>query len=850
MLAEETFVELAKERMASMRRRVAGVAIVSAAIWFSHWLWYEADIFSVLWHSHLYRLGQLAICSALTLLAFAARSLPVLEWTTAGLLCLLTVLHGFALLVVSDACFVPFLLTLEWGNIVIALAAALAFRPSVVLFGVTFVVGVAATRLRGGFDPDLSDHLVLALIYTTISISIRNYDTARTAAHLARQELQHVNHLLWRSDEARSRLFTNLSHDFRTPLALIDGDAQRIELDSPDGEARAALQRIRRNAQAMADLTDQLLQMAKLDVQGQVPEARAFSLAVLTKHVVSQFDGASQRGRFRIANLASADCGGLTELVVVADPGHVRRILHNLIGNAVRQFERGASEIHVELSEQAGFVVLDVKNDGPPIAAEHQSLIFERFASFDVSGSVASGIGLPLSRELAELNGGSVELCASAEVTVFRLKLPSAERAPEVDVAELAARSHDLLAAKHEGRPGSESSPASESFSLSEAPANERSPVSESFSVSRMNLLIIEDNLELLELLTSMLGHDFVISTATSVQAALTAIRSSKPDVVLADVMLPDGTGLELLEQLPVLMTGFAPPVVFLSAAADEALRVDALAKGASDFVLKPFNAQELRARLEVACRGVQELEQSLELQRQEFMAELHDGVNSALARAALLLEAAQRRQRYELVPLARRAVMQALDQARSLSGLKARDCVPLGAAVSELESAMRSALAGFDVTCSLQSSSDGTLPALTGVEHHTLGRLAIEACTNALKHGATQQIECSLTVNSGQVELRVSSDSLAKGERENRELDSGKGLMLAGARLDRLNGWIRSEPDAGGRWTLAAGFTGALTPRTAERLRNAQPLSSKTVPSNTLPPKTVPPKTHSAQLN
>ncbi len=779
--ADSGLGELERERVASMRVRFAGVALVSAAIWFSHWLWYEADIFPVRLHSRVYRSGELLICTALVALALSVRSLRKLEWTGTALLCALTLLHGFALLVVADSCFVPFLLTLEWGNVVIALAAALAFRPSVTFFVTTWAVGVAATRLRAGYDADLSDHLVLALIYFTVSISIRNYDRSRLAAHHARHELGQANLALQRSEQARSRLFENLSHDFRTPLALIDGDAQRIALSADDAETEHAVRRMRANTRAMADLTDQLLQVAQLDAKAQSPEPEALGLGRLVGEVVAQFDGGQNQGRIRIS--------GAEDIAAHADPRHVRRIVHNLLANAVRQLERAATEIRVELAEHEGVVSVDVINDGPTIPAERRELIFRRFASFDASGSVASGIGLPLARELAQLNQGKLELLPLTDVTAFRLTLPRAEALP--------ASTADPRAAEV-------------TASLPEATSM---PSSRRQSAGR-RLLVVEDNAQMRELLLSMLRDHFYVTTATSLRDGLEKAASSAPNVLLVDMMLPDGTGLELLEQLPRIVEGVTPPLVFLSAASDEQLRVEALSKGASDFVLKPFGAEELRARLEAACRTADELEGSLKRQRDEFAAELHDGVNSALARAAMLLEAAQRRQRSELVPMAREAVITALDQARSLLVLQSRQSVPLGAATSELEAAVRSALAGFDVECELKTSSDGTLPALTGVEHHTLGRLAVEASTNALKHGAPRQIECSLTVTAGQVELRVTSDSSTSSAAELADLGSGKGLTLAGVRLDRLGGWIRSEPSARGTWTLSAGFAGALATR------------------------------------
>lgn len=776
-----------RARLTGMRWRVVGIAVVSAVVWLSQWLWYEKDIFPQARDSHVYRSGEALICVALVLLAVSARSLRVLEWGALLLLSALTLVHGYALLTVADACFVPFVLTLEWSVIVIALAAALTYRPTLLLFSLTWLVGALATRWRPGFDADLFDHVVLAVIYATVVVSVRNYDQSRRAAQTAQRELELANQALLRADEARTRLFTHLSHDFRTPLALIDGETRALRPTPGDGEAAGALERIRLSAASMTDLIDQLLQVAQLDATRQQPQLQNFDLGELVRRAAAPFDGGPRTGRIHVR----IDAGGA--LLARADPRHAQRILHNLLANAARQLDAGASEVEVRVLESEAQLVITVENDGPTISNERRERIFERFASFDAAGGVASGLGLPLARELAELNGGSLTLEPDPVRTVFRVTLPRAT--------------------------GAESSPLPTTQPARAGSAQVESAPTATPLATRRDLLLVEDNVELARLVENALSHAFTLRRAQSLRQALDAVAERKPDVLLVDLMLPDGSGLELLDGVPRLVPGLPPPIVCLSALADEGARVTALSRGAQDFLLKPFQAQELEARLLGVCRRVEQREAELAAQRQTLLAELHDGVNAALARAALMLQAAENEQRPDLVSRARATVMSALEQARTLSMLEVRGVVPLPVALSELEGELGSVLTGFGLAPGFEASTDGSLNALSGVEHHTLGRLVIEAATNAVKHGRPTRVDCRIGIEDGSVELLVTSDGACSAEEGGAELSTGRGLRLALSRVQRLGGEVESRRSGSHEWTLRAVFPGSLSLRRNSRV-------------------------------
>lgn len=765
---------LEADRVSSMRVRLVAIALLNTAIWLSQAILYESTIFPDRRYALPYRAAEFTLCAGLLWLAARKRPIREMELGATFLLSALLPVHGLALLVVHDSCVVPFLLTMEWSQIVVALAALLSFWPAVTLFAISWVVGVAVVSLRPGFDADLSDHVVLAIIYGVVLASIRSHDRLRVQDFLLRRELEAKNASLRAADESRSRLFVNLSHDLRTPLALIRGEAHALRANVSE-EEQAGLARIERSARDVADLADQLLQAARLDAGRLEAEPAAVDLAALAGHVSAQFSGGVHPGKIRV-NAAS----GSAEVVARVDPVHLRRIVFNLMSNATRQLREGATEVDITVFRDADGVGLDVKNDGPPVPEGQRAQIFERFAAFDREGGMRSGIGLPIARELAELNGGSLTLLPG-EPTVFRLRLPATHEAPGAVPAFETA--FDVPPA--------------------EAPSSSGTLI--------RTLLVVEDHDELRALLTRLLSARFRILAAPNVEAAKRLLDECRPAAVLSDLMLPDGRGHDVLEAVRERFGLAETPVVFLSAIADERERVAAFRAGASDYVVKPFDVDELVARLEAVCERGAERRRALDDQREEFLGELHDGVNAALARAALLLDSASDKDNHgEIVGHARSAVLDALAEARALIQLRQEHVVAWGNAVLELEEQIREAAAGFGVAIRFADETDGSIDCLVAAERHALCRLGVEAITNALRHAQPAALDVSVRAERGRAFLTVENETREKKVSSVRS--TGFGLRAARRRLERLGGSLSVGPAPNGAWRVQAVLPAALS--------------------------------------
>lgn len=752
----------AAERARPMRVRLIAVVAISTAIWISQVVLYEDAIFPVRADSYWYRASELFINLALALLAWKSRSHRQLEWGAVVCFSGLTLAHGFAMMRVEESCVLPFTLTMEWGQMVTILAAMLSFWPSLILLGVTLLVGTLATAARAKWDLDLSDHAVLALIYGVVLLSIRHFDRLRRGEFSARTRLETANHALREAERARSWLFQNLSHDFRTPLALIQAEAELLERRGQHAEL-AGLSRIRANALALADLTSELLQLAKLESGSRSRDPRSFDVVTLLREVAVQFT----RGTLNVTVDAPQ-----AEVGVLADVGHARRVFANLVSNAARA---ARARVQLVVTCSADLVAIDVVDDGPGVPEPHRAAVFERFVSFDSAGGVGTGIGLPLARELCELNGGTLTL-EPAPQTTFRVRLPVARTPLELLPAAAAAAPAD---------------PREDAAAVANAARPEPSAPARS-------LLVVEDNPDMCRLLKGLLGQHFSIQAAGSVAAALELLPNLTPSAILCDVMLPDGEGYAVLERVRAEPRLDGVPLLFVSALAGVEHRTRGLTAGADDYVTKPFTTAELLARLNVACGRAEERRKALQMQRQGFLAELHDGVTASLSRAALLLGSAQADGDEQVVTAALESVREGLEESRNLLSL-----VDTGTSrFDELTEKIRRELAvldGFGVAGRLDVASDGSTCLLSAVEAHALTRAAREGLTNAIKHASARTVVIHLQLDDGRVQLRVEDDGQGRTRAH-----EGHGLGILRRRVQRLAGSVSEDRSALGGMRLS----------------------------------------------
>jgi signal transduction histidine kinase len=391
-------------------------------------------------------------------------------------------------------------------------------------------------------------------------------------------------------DRAKTLFFSNISHELRTPLTLMLGpttDALRSPARTLEGHD---LELVHRSALRLQKLVGSLLDFARIEAGRAQVSLEHVRLEALTAELAHAFDSA-----MREAGLVyEVSCAPLPRPVLI-DPDMWEKIVLNLISNALKFTLEG--RVRVSLAARGEEIELQVADTGTGIPAHELPHVFDRFHR--VQGARArtlegSGIGLALVHELARMLGGDVSAKSTEGVgTTMTVVIPAraAEASPEAPVAGAAARRGADSWFVEEARRWLPNAHPASAASLGSLVADAERPA---------RVLVVDDNADMREYLASMLAPRWTVETAVDGEAALTSIRERRPDVVLTDVMMPNLDGFGLVARLRADEATVDLPVIVLSARAGEESRIEGLLVGADDYLVKPFSARELIARVEV----------------------------------------------------------------------------------------------------------------------------------------------------------------------------------------------------------------------------------------------------------
>lgn len=384
-------------------------------------------------------------------------------------------------------------------------------------------------------------------------------------------------------DRAKTAFFSNVSHEFRTPLTLILGPLEEA-MEEPGRELdRAQLHMLHRNALRLQKLVNTLLDFARIEAGELQASYEPINLGRVTAEHASTFRSAIEAAGLRLR----VDCDNV-EVYVARDL--YEKIVLNLLSNAFKYTPKG--EIAVTLRDHGGVVELAVADTGIGIPEPEQEKVFERFHRVEGVPSrthEGTGIGLTLVRELVKVHGGEIRLTSRPGVgSTFTVVLPKgATHLREADINR-----HAL-----EPVPRGISAPytleAAQWLTEDSAPARELDG-----DRSRPVVLYADDNADMRDYLGRLLATRYDVRAATDGASALASIRKCPPDLLIADVMMPELDGLALLRAVRSDAATRALPVILLSAKSGEASRVQGMEAGADDYLVKPFSARELVARV------------------------------------------------------------------------------------------------------------------------------------------------------------------------------------------------------------------------------------------------------------
>ena len=477
---------------------------------------------------------------------------------------------------------------------------------------------IAPVPLPGHASPELllvagiSPRLALDEHYRGFLDLVAGHIVTAVAAARAYEEERRRAEALAELDRAKSIFFSNVSHEFRTPLTLMLGPIEDslVDVDEPlPPRQRERQELVQRNGLRLLRLVNTLLDFSRIEAGRVQASYEPTDLPAYTAELASTFRAAVERAGLRLV----LDCPPLpaaTELYV--DREMWENIVLNLLSNAFKHTFEGEIGVAVRSVDEGRAVCLAVRDTGTGIPVDELPRLFERFHR--VEGARArthegTGIGVALVQELVKLHGGTISVESElGRGTTFKVVLPTGvSHLPSDRIRasrQLASTASGAAAFVQEalrwfpddqmppGLPAEDDKLAV--LGLRDGPVV---PAGDG-AASRGRVLLADDNSDLRAYVTRLLAQWYEVEAVADGEAALAAARARPPDLVLGDVMMPRLDGFGLLRALREDPRTREIPVVLLSARAGEEATIEGIERGADDYLLKPFAARELLARV------------------------------------------------------------------------------------------------------------------------------------------------------------------------------------------------------------------------------------------------------------
>jgi len=406
---------------------------------------------------------------------------------------------------------------------------------------------------------------------------------------------QKANRLLAEMDEMKSRLFSNISHEFRTPLTLILGPLEEImELEKEKKTSKKTVQMMQRNANRLLDLVNQMLDLSKVDAGSMKLELVEEDIVKAVRVNMLSFASLAEKKRIMFSYQLPDK-----RLITWFDPDKLEKILNNLISNAFKFTpEGGTVKVEVRLDQtgtvpsKPGHLLITVEDSGKGIPENQLEKIFDRFHQVEEAKefeTMGTGIGLALTKELVEVMHGKITVESQAgKGTTFSLDIPLGK--DHLKESEYLIR--EPAKAERERKPEEPGAMAEGEECVEEVYSDEESALGQPI------VLTVEDHVEIRTHIREHLEDNFRVLEAGNGKTGLEIAIENVPDLIITDLMMPEMDGVELCKRLKTDERTSHIPVIMLTAKASVEDRLEGLETGADAYLTKPFNIKELRLRV------------------------------------------------------------------------------------------------------------------------------------------------------------------------------------------------------------------------------------------------------------
>jgi signal transduction histidine kinase/ligand-binding sensor domain-containing protein/DNA-binding response OmpR family regulator len=382
--------------------------------------------------------------------------------------------------------------------------------------------------------------------------------------------------------QEKDRLFANISHEFRTPLTLTIGPLKDLQDGRYGPLPPAAYHHIElslKNAQRLLRLVGQLMDLTRLEAGKFELNTQIGNLCNYLQTVAEPFKVAAEQKQIHFNIYIPGE-----PLFAEFDPGHFDKITANLLSNAFKFTDPGGS-VTIHLSSEKGNAVITVRDTGCGIPEDQLPHLFNRFYQIQKSEmQPGTGIGLSLAKELTELHGGSIEINSTfGKGSTFIVQIPMIELPGSFDSSPNEASQELTFESTLKSQPLSHES---NQIVIDEARDFQKT------------ILLVDDHPDIRLYLCKHLEEYYNIIEAASGNEAMKLVISELPDLIISDVMMPDGDGFELLKQIRENRETNYIPIVLLTARSEAEDKLSGLGFGANDYITKPFNVKELKVRV------------------------------------------------------------------------------------------------------------------------------------------------------------------------------------------------------------------------------------------------------------
>jgi signal transduction histidine kinase/DNA-binding response OmpR family regulator len=413
-------------------------------------------------------------------------------------------------------------------------------------------------------------YIIYALIFAGLFLLARRITLDRI--HM-RYEVQQAHAL----ERLKTKFFTNVSHEFRTPLSLIIAPLDKIIKHTGDEEQKRQLNLVQRNAKRLLSLVNQLLDFRKMEVQGIKLHPAIGDIIGFSKDISDSFTDIAEKKNIRF--LFSSD---IDNLEIFFDRDKFEKILFNLLSNAFKYtHENGTVSIHLAYkpsadNEDDGTLAIEVKDSGIGIPPNMQEKIFERFFQTDVPQSMVNqgtGIGLAITKEFVKLHNGIITVKSEPDQgTCFTVLLPAKK------IYDTQARFVTTPLPAEDG----------EQMVTGETQKSGR----------KKTILVVEDNEDIRFYLKDNLKGLYKVEEATNGKEGWEKVKMLHPDLVVSDIMMPLMDGVELARKIKTETLTAHIPVILLTAMGSEEKQLEGLKAGVNDYITKPFTFEILASRI------------------------------------------------------------------------------------------------------------------------------------------------------------------------------------------------------------------------------------------------------------